>query len=112
MNLFDEFDKVAWQDLQGNKYSKSLDSGMLLENGSPHIVKATLKGSRKGNAQAKVIIYDQDYVINWLIVKLIKPLSNYGLDTVTDLVKEAWKQSKLSTECLTSYSVEFDTEDE
>ncbi len=111
MSLFDNFDQVSWRELQGNKYTKSLDLGMLTEVGSPHIVRATLKGSSKDKGQPQIVIYDQDYVINWLIVKLIKPLSNYGLEGVTNLVEKAWAESDLSTESLATYDIELVNEE-
>lgn len=112
MSVFDEFDRVSWRDLQGNRYTKSLDPAMLTKAGSPHIVKATTKGSEKGIGQAKVVIYDRDYVTQWLIVKLIKPLSNHGLDGVTMLLKKAWNESNLSTESLVIYANNLDDEEE
>ena len=39
------------------------------------------------------INYNRDYVIKWLQVKVIKPLSNCGIDGVGNLLKEAWDKS-------------------
>ena len=102
MSLFSEFDQISWRDLQGNKYTKSLDAGMLTEIGSPHIIKANVKGEGRGKGQPQVVIYDRDYVLNWLIVRLIKPLSNHGLEGVTKLIEKAWEESNLSTDSLVS----------
>lgn len=92
---------VSWRDIQGNKYAKSLDPAMLLENGYPVTMKAKTIGKGK-SSDLYTIVYDKDYVINYLIVKVVKPLSNYGLQEVTNLLLKAWEESGFSVESFTS----------
>ena len=96
---------VSWRDIQGNKYSKSLNPAML-KQGLPITMKARVIGNRRVDSDLVTVVFDRDYVINWLIVKLIKPLSNYGIKEVINLLYLAWEQSNLSLEPLTNSYME------
>ena len=69
---------------------------MLTENGYP--VTASIKGigQEKYNTQFVTIYYARGYVLKWLEVKVIKPLANWGIEGVVNLLMESWKQSRIS----------------
>ncbi len=85
--------QIPWNDQQGNRYSKALDSLMLTAKGLPFIVKTRATGKSKNGSQAMAVVYDKAYVINWLIVKVINPLGEQGYETVSNLLREAWEKS-------------------
>ena len=91
---------VSWRELQGNKYIKAIDPGMLIKGGLPYIMKARSIGTGKHGSEPVTVIFDKEYVEKWIITKLIRPLSNYGVDYVTNLVTEAWINSNYSLESL------------
>lgn len=84
---------VSWTKLQGNKYSKSLTPHMLLKGGYPVTMQSRVVGETKSGSKIVTVIFDRNYIVNWLIVKVIKALENEGLDAILELVKEAWRKS-------------------
>lgn len=95
---------VSWRDICGNKYSKSLDPAMLMAHGYPLTTKAKVIG-KTGSSELITVVYDRDYVINYLITKVIKPLSNYGLQEVTNLLLKAWEESNFPKKSFVSNSL-------
>ena len=94
------FPVVSWKEIQGNKFIKALDPAMLLNDGLPYIMKARTIGDGKFGSEPVTVIFDKEYVENWIATKLIRPLSNYGVDYVTNLITEAWIKSDYSLESL------------
>ena len=94
------FPVVSWKELQGNKYIKAIDPLMLLNDGLPFVMKARAIGSSKYNSEFLTVVFDKEYVEKWIAAKLIRPLSNYGIDYVTNLLETSWDNSKYSSECL------------
>ncbi len=84
---------VSWKDLQGNKYSKALNPHMLTKAGLPVTLQTRIVGQNKIGSKLIRVTFDREYVINWLIVKVIRVFSNEGLETILDLVREAWQKS-------------------
>lgn len=89
---------VSWTELQGNKYAKALSPQMLTKNGLPTILKARVIGTQRHGGDFVTVIFDRDYVVSWLITKVIRVLSNEGLEAILQLVKEAWQKSGYPTE--------------
>ena len=96
------FPVVSWKEIQGNKFSKAIDPAMLLGDGLPYIMKARAIGNGKYGSEPVTVIFDKEYVENWIVTKLIRPLSNHGVDYVTNLVAEAWLKSDYSLESFVS----------
>jgi hypothetical protein len=82
---------VCWDSVQGNKLIKALHPAMLSSSGCLYTSKIRLIGKSKWGGEFATLIYDRKYVIAWLSTKLIAPFQNEGLDTVLELVKEAWE---------------------
>lgn len=83
-----KYEDISWQDLPGNKFSVSLKPAMPTEQG--HIAMQKVRQAYKDAAMCKVH-YDREYVIEWLMSKLVKPLSIHGKEEVINLVSEAWE---------------------
>ena len=88
----DEIKVVPWQDIQGNKYIKSINPSMLTKGGYLSTMRARIVGNSRTNSDFVTIKFDRDYVLLWLATKVIKPLTNEGIDGVNELLKEAWKK--------------------
>ncbi len=96
----EEIKVVPWQDIQGNRYIKSLNPSMLTKEGYLSTMRARVIGKPKTNSDFVTIKFDRDYVLLWLATKVIKPLTNEGIDGVNELLKEAWKKSGISPHSL------------
>ncbi len=99
------FPVVSWRDIQGNKYSRALHPAMLTANGYPVTASTRVIGRSKRGSDYVTINYDRSYVIKWLEVKVIKPLTNCGLIGVINLLKESWLDSNID---LDPFQVEVD----
>lgn len=86
-----EPDKVHWSKKQGNKYNKSLHPAMLTDVGFLTTAKVALLDEPRSNHRYVTVIYDREYVINWLRVKVVKPFLNIGMSDIVQLIKEAWQ---------------------
>ena len=95
---------VSWKELQGNKYIKAIDPAMLIKGGLPYIMKARAIGTGKHGSEPVTVIFDKEYVEKWITTKLIRPLSNYGVDYVVSLLTEAWVNSNYPIESFVSDS--------
>ncbi len=96
----EEFPTVSWRELRGNKYHRALHPAMLTDNGYSVTVKAKTLESNIYPTKFVVLKYDRDYVKSWLTTKVIKPLANYGLINTSKLLKESWRESRISYEPL------------
>lgn len=75
---------ISWSEQTGNKFNKSIDSAMLSDEGY-----AISKRIRVvGDTVPKMfnVVYDRDFVIEYLRLKLIKPLAALGKETIFDLI--------------------------
>ncbi len=98
-----EINIVPWQKIQGNKYIKSLNPSMLKKEGYVSTMRARVIGKPKSNSDFVTVKFDRNYVLSWLATKVIRPLTNEGLDEVTELFKEAWELSGISPQALRRY---------
>ncbi len=99
------FPVISWKEIQGNKFIKAIDPAMLMDGGLPYIMKARTIGSGKYGSEPVTVIFDREYVESWIRTKLIRPLSNYGVDYVSNLLAEAWSKSNYPTESLLGKSL-------
>lgn len=89
MNLSDA-PKTHWSDLFGNKYSKSLDPAMLSEDG---LVRSQRCRTLDDDVtDIRLVIYDRQYVLKYLEMKLVKPLFVCGNKALIELINEAFLQ--------------------
>lgn len=88
-----ELRKVYWRDVQGNRWSKSLHPAMLNPDGFHMTQKVRATGESSYGGTYSVVVYDREYVLGWLVSKVIKPLSNEGVTGIIALIKEAYKLS-------------------
>ena len=73
---------------------------MLTKEGYLSTMRARVIGKPKTNSDFVTIKFDRDYVLLWLATKVIKPLTNEGIDGVNELLLEAWEKSGISLQPL------------
>ena len=85
---------ITWRELQGNKYRRGLHPAMV-ENKYCKLEFTTLhKGKDKSYFQVE---YDREYVLNYLSKKVCKPFGSLRLETLLDLIKEAYIRCQKET---------------
>ena len=84
-----EIPTISWSDLPGNKFIKALNPAMFSEQGYMSTQKV-----RKAYCPSKIfrVVYDQDYLLEWIISKVVKPLSPQGKTKLFQLIDEAWNK--------------------
>lgn len=81
---------VHWKDLQGNKWSKSLHPAMLNKTGYQITQKIRTIGQSKYGSEYSTVLYDREYIKGWISSKVIKPLSDEGLEGIVEILKKAY----------------------
>ena len=84
-----EFETISWVDVPGNKYSKSLNVSMLSETG--YVAMQKVKQAY-GRGKMCYVIYNRDYIIVYLIKRVLLALSVVGKEKIDSLIDEAWEQ--------------------
>jgi hypothetical protein len=88
--------KISWQQVPGNRFGRALHKAMLSERG---YIKAVRLPTYTGDSQEVVDIhYDKEYVIAWLVSKIIRPLVGLSFQEFIDLLKEAWEKELKDSE--------------
>jgi|GEM_PF-2899153 len=79
---------ISWRDLTGNKYSKNLNPAMLSDAG--YIAESRIR--KIGDVQKTIfnVVYDKEYLVNYIIKSTCSPLFVLGKERVLELVDEAW----------------------
>ena len=85
-----QFETIRWIDLPGNKYTKSLDAAMLSEGGYTFFGKVRHSSEPKGTMRN--VIYDREYVIHFLIKRVLFALAVLPKETIGGLIDEAWQE--------------------
>lgn len=85
----------SWRDLLGNKLKYGLHPGMLYLEGGYKVKMATrVKGmSKTGNQIFCEVVFDRDYVIEY-IARIIVKLKPATFNDFQKLLSEAWKLSQ------------------
>lgn len=83
-----EYRTISWKDLPGNKYSKSLDAAMASKQGYTVIHK--VKKAYDFDEAFCNVVYDRDYLVHFLIKKVLFSLASLGKETIDGLINEAW----------------------
>jgi predicted GTPase len=80
--------RISWRMLTGNKFRCALLSEMFSDAGC-----IKMQSTRKtGDAVKSVfeVMYDRDYGLKVLLIKIVKPLAVMGREEVIELINEAW----------------------
>lgn len=85
-----QFETIRWIDLPGNKYTKSLDAAMLSEGGYTIFGKVRHCSEPKGTMCN--VVYDREYVIQFLIKRVLFALAVLPKETIDGLIDEAWEE--------------------
>jgi hypothetical protein len=85
-----QFDTISWRDLPGNKYTKSLDAAMISEQG--YITFGKVRHSSEPKGKMCNVVYDRDYVIKFLIKRVLFALAVLKKEAVDELIDEAWNE--------------------
>ena len=83
-----EVETISWRNLTGNKFNQSVHPAMLTEHG--YLKQSMVR--RTGDAVKTIfnVIYDRNYLIEYVAHTLCKNLVQLGKQGVLDLVGEAW----------------------
>ncbi len=83
-----EIETISWKEMTGNKYTLNLHPAMVSEHG--YVRQKPIR--RIGDTLPTMfnVIYDRDYLINFVVTKLCKPLFGLSKERVLELVSEAW----------------------
>ena len=93
MKQQDSFVECHWTELFGNKFSLKLHSKMLTNVGfvSSRRGKLITQSSYDPNKQLLLVTFDKRFVIEWLIIKVIKPLK-LSKDDLIELIEESYNE--------------------
>lgn len=83
-----EIETISWKEMTGNKYTLTLHPAMLSEDG--YVSQKSIR--RIGDASPTLfnVIYDREYLVNFIGRKLCKHLQVLGKQKILELVDEAW----------------------
>ena len=84
------YETISWRDLPGNKYTKALDPAMLTERGC--ITLGKVRHCHDPVGKMCNVVYDRDYLIQFLIRRFLISISPLGKEVVDELVNEAWNE--------------------
>lgn len=86
--------QIRWTELLGNKYRLSLHPWMLREIGYPYETKALAIGdsNNKREAKACVVLFDEEYVIEWIVKKVLMNLKPASYNEFQKLLSKVWKR--------------------
>lgn len=81
--------KITWKDVPRNQFSRGLHAAMFSEDKYCKLMKMVLTGDT--SKKLYLIEYDKDYVIQWLVYKVCKPLNIIGLEELHKILDVAFK---------------------
>ena len=86
---------ITWRELPGNKYSRGLHPAMLHEE---KYHKRMYLPLRQGDDRTYCEVeYDKEYALRYLSKKVCEPFQILGLESLLELVKEAYEFSQQTT---------------
>ena len=83
-----QIETISWRDLPGNKYTKSLDAAMVSEQG--YVIFGKVRHCHEPKAKMCNVIYDREYVIEFLNKRVLLALAVLKKEMIDELVDEAW----------------------
>lgn len=83
-----EVETISWRYLFGNKLSKSIEPAMTTERG--YIKQQRIKRIGDLNKAIFNVVYDREYLSEYIFVKICKPLFVLGKQKTLDLVEQSW----------------------
>lgn len=86
--MLPEIKTISWRDLTGNKYSKALHGAMLAKEGYQSVIRIRKIG--EAGRDAFNVVYNREYVIEFLSRKVCSPLSYIGKEKLLEAIEEAW----------------------
>lgn len=89
-----KMDSVLWSVIQGNRFNRKLEPEMLSGEVS-YTSNPRIYGSNKyRSSELREIIYNREYVIQFIVKLVIKPLGIKTKKELDQLMIEAWQASK------------------
>ena len=83
-----EIETISWKDLTGNKYNKTLHPAMLSEQG--YIKQTSVRRVGEKGKTIFNVVYDRDYVIEYLEKTVFLKLFTLNTDTLADVLVNAF----------------------
>ena len=84
--------KILWSDCYNRSFSRRIEVSMLVSD-VEYLEKQSHKNSQspKLTRHLMTVIYNRDYVVNWIAKKLLKPLAGVPYNDIQKLISEARK---------------------
>lgn len=79
---------ISWKSLTGNKFSKTIDTAMMSKAG--YVAQQSIRQTGTPAKAVFNVIYDQEYLLRFVVRKFIKPLSALGKERIVKIIDEAW----------------------
>lgn len=81
-----QFKPISWRELPGNKFNRALHPAMLSEEGCSKLMPVPCASG----SQMKEVIYDRNYVVEWVALKLFKALDGKSYAEIVEILEEAY----------------------
>lgn len=79
---------ISWRHLFGNKLSKSIEPAMTTERG--YIKQQCIRKIGDISKTIYNVVYDRDYLSEYIFIRICKPLFVLGKQEVLNLVEQSW----------------------
>ena len=83
-----EVETISWQQIAGNKFMKNIEPAMTAERG--YIRQQRTRRIGEPNKTIFNVVYDRDYLSEYIFTKVCKPLFVLGKQEVLNLVEQSW----------------------
>ena len=89
-------DTVSWKKLKGNRFSKGIDSAMSSQAG--YVAHQNIAVEGESEPRPRRVIYDQEYLLTYIIRKILQPLSYLGKQKTQEIIDKAWDMFEATNE--------------
>ena len=83
-----KFASVSWQEASGNRLARNIDAAMLSDRGL--IKSQKVQTNQYQKPRLCNVKYDREYLMEWLLKRVIVPLSVLGVEKIHEIIDEAW----------------------
>ena len=83
-----EVEAISWRCLFGNKFVKTLEPAMTTERG--YVKQQRIKKIGDTAKTIYNVVYDRDYLSEYIFIKVCKPLFVLGKQEMLNLVEQSW----------------------
>ena len=81
--------QVYWYELEGSKFNKNISPQMIFDSVIDYRSGRLKNDSKKSPKRILKVIYDREYVVQYIAKKVIYPLSNFTFTEILALLKDS-----------------------